>query len=123
MRVKGDKALMAALEKLGNQAPAAVGRALHNRAESIITESKEQYVPVDTGALRASGTVLLPFIQGQHVQVEMGFGGVAAPYAVKVHEDPAAHHPVGEYKYLEKPFNKQRRHLPSDVWREINALI
>ena len=33
--------------------------------------------------------------------MEVGFGGPAADYAIYVHEDLSAHHPVGEAKYLE----------------------
>jgi len=68
--------------------------------EEIMTDAKASAaghgVPVKTGALRASGTVEQP----EPLVVELSFGGAAAPYALAVHENVAAHHTVGEARYL-----------------------
>lgn len=73
--------------------------------EEIMADSKEHYVPVRTGALRASGNVQIEK-QDRNFTVVMGFGGVASEYAVVVHEDMTAHHTVGSAKYLETPYRK-----------------
>jgi hypothetical protein len=91
-------------------------------AEEIITAGKEQ-TPVDTGSLKNSGKALPPEITHDNVRVELGFGGPSKPhdvhYAIYVHEDMDAHHPVGNAKYLEIPFFE---HLP-EFQRRLGAEI
>lgn len=101
---------------LGQRALQAIGQALYEEAELIMGDSKERYVPVKTTALRESGHVDLPKMRGRRVEVTMGFGGPAAPYALYVHEDLTKRHgsalppPWGPKpaeqtaKYLEIPF-------------------
>lgn len=94
---------------------------LYKFANIIMTDAKENYVPVDNGPLRASGMVMEPVIEGRNISVTMGFGGAAEAYALAVHEhlsdysppswkkaeasgrgvhfSPAGHGP----KYLERP--------------------
>src|SRR5260221_10205362 len=75
-------------------------QALRGIGEEIMTDTKASAaghgVPVKTGALRASGTVEQPL----PLAVDLSFGGAAAPYALAVHENVAAHHAVGEARYL-----------------------
>jgi hypothetical protein len=84
--------------------PAVLLQTLVSEAETIMTASKEQYVPVDTGALRASGFVEPPIPTAMGASITLGFGGPSAPYAVIVHEDLTKRHRVGQAKYLEIPF-------------------
>lgn len=56
--------------------------------------------PVETGALRNSALVTPDPVD--ELAVALSFGGAAAPYAVYVHENLTAHHPVGEAKFLER---------------------
>lgn len=100
--LEGTDKLIAVLEQLGEHATTAMAGALFREANLIMTDAKEQ-TPVDTGTLRDSGHVEEPVINGTEVSVEMGFGGPAEKYAIIVHEDLAAHHNVGNAKYLENP--------------------
>lgn len=129
LTLTGAEKLQAVLMKLGERAPEAMGEALYRQAEFIMTKSKQQ-VPVDTGNLRATGHVGFPIVQGPSVFVQLGYGGTAGDvtsvrtavnkqtgsavtkvtmlsddvgYAVIVHENLRAHHPVGKAKYLEDP--------------------
>jgi hypothetical protein len=77
---------------------------LYQEAEVIMTASKRYYVPVVTGALRNSGTVLRPVITDDSITVTLGFGGDAAPYAAIVHEYPKSYG-QGRNKYLSIPLN------------------
>lgn len=97
---------------------AALSGELYAEGQGILTQSRE-LCPVDTGALRASGYVSVPVRQGQYLVMEIGYGGVAAQvnpktgqstdgYALIVHENLEAFHPVGQAKYLEVPFNAAR---------------
>lgn len=81
--------------------------ALYKEGERIMAKAKP-LTPVDTGALVNSGHVELPKSEGSKISVELGFGGTAAPYALIVHENLEAHHPVGQAKYLEQPFDEAK---------------
>lgn len=82
-----------------------VGRALYQEGEAIMTDSKENFVPVDLGTLKSSGHVDQPRRSGKDVTVLLAYGGAAAPYALIQHENPDFIHTVGSWKYLEKPLN------------------
>lgn len=94
---------LAHIQKLGIPKLAA---ALYEEAENIMGDSKENYVPVDLGTLRSSGTVEQPEINGNSINVLLGFGGASAPYALRQHEDMSLKHDVGGAKYLERPLLK-----------------
>lgn len=94
--------LISALSKLGKVAEKVAGPILVSEAELLMTKAK-MLTPVDTGALRASGHVQAPVVEGGKVSVTLGFGGAAEAYAVPVHERMDVHHPVGQAKFLETP--------------------
>jgi hypothetical protein len=78
-----------------------VAAALYQSAEEIMTDSKNNYVPIDTGDLRRSGTVLEPdYDTNGKISVSLGYG---MPYAKIVHDRPPEIG-QGKVKYLEKPF-------------------
>jgi hypothetical protein len=113
LQVIGATRLANKIQAAAQAGPQAVGMALYQEAEAIMTASKETYVPVDTGALRASGRVEPPIALGAVLAVTMGFGGPSAPYAVIVHEDLTKRHPVGQAKYLEIPLRARLAGMPS----------
>lgn len=71
IQVKGIDGIMATLGTLGAHGAAVTGQGLTMWAEMVMRDSKQNYVPVDTGALRASG-----FVSGE--------GGVSGGGNVKV---------------------------------------
>lgn len=76
-------------------------RELEDLMENTI---KPNFVPVDTGALRDSGTVGDVEIDSSgNFNISMTFGNESVFYAIFVHEDLTAHHPHGQAKYLEVP--------------------
>jgi hypothetical protein len=90
--------------ELSLRAPVALAEAVYAEANAIMATSL-RLCPIDTGALRSSGHVELPKIEGRGVTVEMGYGGAAAPYALIVHERMGVfHQPPTQAKYLEQPF-------------------
>lgn len=91
-------------------------KALFIEANIEMTEMKAR-TPVDItpnaphpGQLRASGTVHPAFREGDNIVVIVSFG---TDYAIYVHENPDAYHPVGEYKYAESVLNESRPHMPA----------
>jgi hypothetical protein len=86
--------------------PKDLGRALRREGETIMTRSQRDYVPVDLGTLRASGTVEGPEVAGTKLTVTLGYGGAASAYALVQHEAMHFNHPRGGGpKYLERPVN------------------
>lgn len=128
--IKGGKELTAAIRALGPAAIHAAARAMTFSAEAIMTVSKSQYVPVETGTLRGSGFVKPAETTRNSVSVTLGYGGAAAPYALSVHENPRAGKTggmspggkkykrwakTGEWKYLETPVKANL----DNVYREL----
>lgn len=103
VEIEGMEVLTARLRELGATGMRIAGLALHTEAETIMSESKSRYVPVDTGVLRASGIVLQPASDREGVEVRMGYGGAAEDYALIQHERLDYKHSVGGPKYLERP--------------------
>lgn len=86
---------------------------LYQSALEIFKESQVQ-VPVDTATLKASGRVNEPFIQGDKIICELGYGygealspktgRMARSYAIPVHERGDQYHePPTKFKFLEDP--------------------
>lgn len=95
--------------------------ALYQEAEIEMTEAKRR-TPVDTGALRDSGFVEPAEEDFGGVSVRLGFGGASAPYAIYVHENLEAIHPVGEAKFLESTILESAPYLPARVAKRMQGL-
>lgn len=134
MRIKGLGALRAQMRRKPAQALQGMRRGLFQEAEGIMTQSKQAFVPVDTGTLRASGFVELPMVTPNGVQVALGFGGPAGSgnqngqtnskavgYAVPVHENCQAFHAVGSCKYLEIPLKRAQRGMAKRLRADVDA--
>ena len=87
--------------------------------ELIMTDSKQNYVPVDLGVLRASGFVKGPTIMGDNVEVKLGYGGAASAYALIQHEAMDFRHTVGGPKYLERPVKRAAAGLGQKIARRL----
>jgi hypothetical protein len=138
VEVKGIDEMIAKLQRVGDNVPVAVGEAMYLEGERIMAESKEEYVPVVTGALRSSGYVNPPVVTDKTVVVVLGYGGPAVAYARAVHENPRAGKTggispsgqryarwsrVGQWKYLQRPLELAVRGLSQRIGRTINERI
>jgi len=100
IKITGDTKTIDTLS-LNNALNGEIAAALYRSAEMIMPDSKRNYVPVDTGALMRSGTVLPPTTDTSgRITVTLGYG---EPYARIVHDRPPSIG-QGKVKYLEKPF-------------------
>jgi hypothetical protein len=92
-----------------------VSAELYQFAEEVMTDSKA-VVPMDTGALAATGQVHPPEIDGDEISIELGYGDAAVGYAIYVHEnlDPGVNwtRPGSGPKYLENPLKAKQDDLP-----------
>jgi len=123
------KRLLALEAKFGTM----VAGALYRRAQRIMADSKENYVPVDLSTLKNSGQVSPPYYLGRQVTVELSYGGAAAAYALAVHEHPSKYSPPSWQgvqvtfspsgtgpKYLERPLMAAVSTLPADLAKDLN---
>lgn len=85
----------------GAVAVTAANRALYAGANEIFNESQRRS-PVDTGALRGSGTVVQSGGAGG-AEAEIKYGGTAAGYAIYVHEGTSR---MEARKFLEGPMTE-----------------
>ena len=119
------------LKLAGDRAFKLLGNELYAEGQGIV-EASATLCPVDTSALRSSRYVQPPAFTSDKVRVEMGYGGPAAKinpktgestdaYALFVHENLEAHHPVGTAKFLELPFNQATRGMARRVAQAIKA--
>lgn len=111
--------VVARLKRLIATMPNEVARAVY--AEALV-EQKESMrrTPVESGALRASHEVTKPKIDGRDISVTIKVGGPAAPYALYVHENLEADHPVGQAKFLESTLNESKPYLPARIAKRID---
>lgn len=92
-------------------------QAIRDGAEAILTEAIDE-TPIDTGTLRRSGTVTEA---PQENAVYISFN---TPYAVKQHEDLTLKHPRGgKAKYLETPFNANKKKVIKYAERKIKEAL
>jgi hypothetical protein len=98
------------LRRIHDGLPEEMARALKEEAKIELAEAIRR-TPKDTGDLRKSGRLSEVKNSNRTSSIEIKFGGDLAPYAVYVHEDLEAHHPVGQAKFLESVLLESRPHM------------
>lgn len=95
--------------------------ALYETSKDVMALSKEM-TPVLTSALKNSHAIVddEPKVEGDKVSVTIEVGGPAAPYAIYVHENLEARHPVGQAKFLEYAVLAYHDDLPGLIARRID---
>jgi hypothetical protein len=114
-----DSKIVSNLRSLKQAAPGEIARALYQETQIEATECKRR-CPVDTGALRSSIHVEGPAQSGRKIMTLIVCGGQAAPYAIFVHENLSAHHPVGEAKFIESTLLESSPHMADRVAHRIS---
>lgn len=84
----------------------------------------QQFVPVDTGDLRASG-YLEVIGRGRRPIVQIGYGKAGRPpYAVIVHENLEAHHAAPtRAKFLEEALNRTESLIPQRIAEFLRGVL
>jgi hypothetical protein len=135
---KGEKQLLRRLREAARNAEKVMMEAVNNVAEKVLKDSKENYVPYESGALHDSGAIFRRYYWGRLVRVEIGYGGVSRgtnQYAIAVHENPSEADPpswrgarsgsiiwskIGTgAKYLERPLMEESHVFRRDLADEI----
>lgn len=117
--------MIARMLSIARKFPERVADALYQEAQIEATEMKKR-TPVDTtphaphpGNLRNSIHVEEPEKHGREISVVIATGA-QAPYAIFVHENPDAIHPVGEWKFMESVLNESRPHMAGRIAARID---
>jgi len=110
------------LGKIKKKFPDHLAAAAYQEMQVEAVEMKKR-TPVDTtknaphpGRLRNSIRVLRPEQKGNTITVAVATGK-EAPYAVHVHENPDAIHPIGEWKFMESVLNESRSSMGARIAR------
>jgi hypothetical protein len=78
----------------------------------------DENCPTDTGTMKGTHAVVR-----EGMRIEIGYGGPAAPYAERQHEDMTLSHPSGEAKWLENAFNSKLPALSEKVNKRLKGVI
>jgi hypothetical protein len=107
-----------------------VAAGVYVECEDVMGHSKDEFCPVDVGALKSTGHVDPPVIEGSIVTVDMGYGGPSGVmtkdgkdyvgYALYVHEGTQS---MDGSKYLEKPTYQAAPHMGPHILAKVEAAI
>jgi len=118
----GEKELLAHLQIEAKKITKKSAAALAKAGGEIIRVTTPK-VPVDTGELRSRSFNEGPLLSGetyfQIVGYEKSDRQFVDQYAVKVHEDLAARHKVGQAKYLEAGLQETAGYLAKYIQKEM----
>lgn len=124
MPLLGVKEMQKKLQQILQDHPRKVAAALYKEAQIEVTEMKRR-CPVDItenaphpGNLRNSIHAEEPVQEGPIISVTVATGA-QAPYAIYVHENPDAIHPIGQWKFMESVINESRSHMAARVAKRI----
>lgn len=133
--IEGVEAMKRRLAEVSEHLIGELKAALRLEAEQVMTRSKRDFVPIDLGALRASGNVGPVEKKGKDLEVTLSFGGQSAPYALAVHEHPSVHSPpswrgtVVRFsppgrgpKYLERPLKDAIEGMEDRIARRMRGV-
>jgi hypothetical protein len=117
------------IDQLGGRMTPIVNESINKTISQIFVES-QNLVPVDTGALKASGHINT---QSVPYSIEYGGGGYwtgetgrgkVVDYAVVVHEDMSVNHnPPTQAKYLELPLVQNQQVLIDNIRTKITQFF
>lgn len=117
-KLNGAAAMRRKLARIAEKFPDEVIRALYIETEVEVKEVKRR-TPVDKGPLRASVHQVGPTRVWRKISTLIVAGGPSAPYAIFVHEDPDAIHPVGQWKFIESVIFESKSSMASRVAKRI----
>jgi len=115
--VFGASALLVKLKAYSDETEKGVERGLV-KSGLLVQGKSQKLVPVDTAALKNTARTRKEN-SGFQTVVVVSYG---QNYAVKVHEDLSAFHPIGEAKYLEKAYRRNEEEIVRIVKEEAGLL-
>lgn len=124
IEVKGLDELIQAFYSVGaeSEVQQSFQQSLYEEANVVFARS-QMLVPVDTGALRSSGQVSQPKMDGKTAYVEISYGGPSASYALYVHESFDNHKEPTQRKYLEQPLNERAPFVARNIGMRLSDIL
>lgn len=120
IQVTGIQAVIRAIGKARKKDAIKIAEGLEKSGHVILRKS-QKYVPVETGALKASGQVITTG-RGMGARTTVVYGSQVAFYALYVHEDLTKRHTAPTCaKYLERAVREVRGTIASIVARQIES--
>ena len=102
--------------------PKALEKAVMNGVEEWarvdVLPLADENCPTDSGTMKGTHAVLR-----KDRYVEIGYGGAAAAYTERQHEDMTLHHPSGKAKWLEDAFNDKLKELSAKVKSRMGGVL
>lgn len=127
--VTGFERLRYIISRAKREAVIVVASALYEEATVIFNET-QRVTPVRFGVLRGTGFVEPPVVHNTSVEVTMGYGGPAAPYAFWVHERVFGQHgrrirhdSPTKAKFLEEPVLAAQAHVGDRIARRMASRL
>ena len=121
-RAAGVPAMMASFKRKREQTPADFGRAMVAVLEETVPEVIAE-TPMLSGDLRRTIRVVGPEFIANTVRAYITAGDEDVDYALYVHEDPDAFHPVGDWKFIERPLMAVGKNFMPRVARKMETQI
>jgi len=125
-KVRGIDGVVRTLQQMAKDADPTLAVEMRRDGEQIMTDIKDtrpgRGVPRKDGILAGSGRVEGPDAAGL---VSLTFGGAAAAYALRQHEDLTLRHKLGEARYLTRGIERwvAKGGPRAALWRAANNLI
>jgi len=124
-KMLGGQEMRKILLDIAKKYPDDVAKAAYQEGQVEVTEMKRR-CPVDItedaphpGNLRASIHLEEPERKGRTIILTFATG-TQAPYAIYVHENPDAIHPIGEWKFMENPLKESAPYFLNRVGERVN---
>jgi hypothetical protein len=114
-KIKGVEAVVRALKQYRKTKQKQLERGL-KKAGLFLQRRAQQLCPVDTGLLKNSAATRIEHPGTPKVSVSVGF---FTSYAIFVHENLDAHHPVGQAKFLTTPLRQEHKKLMQIITDEM----
>lgn len=126
--ISGDRQLIEKLKGLKKERLRRARAFLFNRGLDIINDAKDNYVPVDEGALRDTGKVTPFFFSNQYMSsmaVGLSFGDETTPQAVAIHEHPSESSPPSwegvDVQF--KPTGRGPKYLQTPLFKSLGTFL
>lgn len=116
----GSALCIANFEKMVTEINEGIKKAVNKWGDEVLKDSQDNFCPVDKGDLKASAKKTIETNTKTEFFVRLSY---STPYAIYVHEIPGLHHPHGQYKYLQTPFNIATKRLNDAIEKAMKEAI
>lgn len=118
----GTDKLVNLLIRVGADLTPTLARAIYEEGQLAFRTSQKR-VPYRFGILKGSGRLFEPVVQGDDIDVTLGYGGAARKYAMAVHEIDKNYRSGKTHKYLSSAVEERVPQMNARLTARINRII